>query len=49
MKKILIAITSVALLTAVVSSCSKKIDEAYANPNADVPENLSRTSFSVTA
>lgn len=36
MKKIIIAITSVALITAVVSSCSKKIDEAYANPNANV-------------
>lgn len=36
MKKILIAITSVSLLTAAMSSCSKKIDEAYANPNADV-------------
>lgn len=34
MKKILIA--PVVLLTLLVSSCSKKIDEAYANPNADV-------------
>jgi hypothetical protein len=36
MKKIVIAITSVALMTASFSSCSKKIDEAYQNPNADV-------------
>lgn len=36
MKKTLIAITSVALITASISSCSKKIDEAYKNPNADV-------------
>ena len=34
MKKIIIA--PVVLLTLLVSSCSKKIDEAYANPNADV-------------
>jgi hypothetical protein len=34
MKKILIA--PVVLLTLLVSSCSKKIDEAYANPNANV-------------
>lgn len=36
MKKIILSIASVALLTALISSCSKKIDEAYANPNADV-------------
>lgn len=36
MKKLLIATAGVALMTASISSCSKKIDEAYANPNADV-------------
>jgi Starch-binding associating with outer membrane len=36
MKKTIMAIASVALLAAFTSSCSKKIDEAYANPNADV-------------
>jgi Starch-binding associating with outer membrane len=36
MKKILIAITSVSVIAAAMSSCTKKIDEAYANPNADV-------------
>ncbi|MGQ0738473.1 MAG: SusD/RagB family nutrient-binding outer membrane lipoprotein [Bacteroidota bacterium] len=36
MKKTIIAIASVALLAACISSCTKKIDEAYANPNADV-------------
>lgn len=35
-KKILIIIAHVALLGAISSSCTKKIDEAYANPNADV-------------
>lgn len=36
MKKIIIALSSAAFLTAAVTGCSKKIDEAYANPNADV-------------
>jgi Starch-binding associating with outer membrane len=36
MKKIIIAITSFSLFAATITSCSKKIDEAYANPNADV-------------
>lgn len=36
MKKTILAIANVALLTAFMSSCTKKIDEAYANPNADV-------------
>ena len=36
MKKILISLTAASLLLAGISSCSKKIDEAYANPNADV-------------
>lgn len=36
MKKILITLTAAGLLGAGISSCSKKIDEAYANPNADV-------------
>lgn len=36
MKKILSGITFLALTLFFVSSCSKKIDEAYANPNADV-------------
>lgn len=37
MKKYFLAITAVAFTaTAFLSSCSKKIDEAYANPNADV-------------
>ncbi len=36
MKKVIIGISSVVLLAVFVSSCTKKIDEAYANPNADV-------------
>lgn len=36
MKKYILAITSIAIFTALLSSCTKKIDEAYANPNADV-------------
>jgi hypothetical protein len=36
MKKYILAIATIALLTAGLSSCSKKIDEAYQNPNADV-------------
>lgn len=36
MKKYINAIASVAIFAALLSSCSKKIDEAYANPNADV-------------
>jgi len=36
MKKYILAITSMALFVALLSSCTKKIDEAYANPNADV-------------
>lgn len=36
MKKIILAIVPVAMLAVFISSCSKKIDEAYANPNADV-------------
>lgn len=36
MKKTILAIASVAFMAAMISSCTKKIDEAYANPNADV-------------
>lgn len=36
MKKIILSFTAVTLLIAGISSCTKKIDEAYANPNADV-------------
>jgi len=36
MKKLIISFTAASLLIAGISSCSKKIDEAYANPNADV-------------
>ena len=36
MKKNILTITTIALLVAGFSSCTKKIDEAYANPNADV-------------
>jgi len=36
MKKSIIAFASAALLAASMNSCTKKIDEAYANPNADV-------------
>lgn len=36
MKKALIILSAVGLLGAGISGCSKKIDEAYPNPNADV-------------
>ncbi|MEQ1676023.1 MAG: SusD/RagB family nutrient-binding outer membrane lipoprotein [Chitinophagaceae bacterium] len=36
MKKYILAITNIAVLAVFISSCTKKIDEAYANPNADV-------------
>lgn len=36
MRKIIVSVTTVALVAMFASSCSKKIDEAYANPNADV-------------
>ncbi|MBI3139476.1 MAG: SusD/RagB family nutrient-binding outer membrane lipoprotein [Sphingobacteriales bacterium] len=36
MKKTIFAISSAALLAVSMNSCTKKIDEAYANPNADV-------------
>ncbi|MBK6826247.1 MAG: hypothetical protein IPG86_05005 [Chitinophagaceae bacterium] len=36
MKKLIISFAAAYLLIAGISSCTKKIDEAYANPNADV-------------
>lgn len=36
MKKIIISFAAASLVFAGISSCTKKIDEAYANPNADV-------------
>ncbi len=36
MKKHILAIINIALLAGLLTSCTKKIDEAYANPNADV-------------
>lgn len=36
MKKYILAFANIALLTALLTSCEKKIDEAYQNPNADV-------------
>lgn len=36
MKKYFLILANVAVITALISSCTKKIDEAYSNPNADV-------------
>jgi len=36
MKKLIILFAVIVATGALISSCTKKIDEAYANPNADV-------------